>query len=251
MTGGSLPWQETDSALFVEMGQVMIPRRDEIERTLLRLIPAREDEAFTFVDIAAGSGWLTRAILERFQNSRAVVLDASETMLWEAEQGLHDYRERVTFQRFRLEEPDWEQRVPGDIRCFVSSLAIHHLNGPGKRDLFRRLHARLEPGGGLWIADIVQPASEWARRLAAQAWNAEVRLQSLEMTGSLETYAFFDTERWNVLEYPDPMDMPSGIAEQLAWLVESGFEGVDLAWYLAGHAVYGGYRSVEGPGSGE
>ncbi|HUG15340.1 MAG TPA: class I SAM-dependent methyltransferase [Thermomicrobiales bacterium] len=237
-----LPWQESDSALFVEMGRVMIPQRDEIERVMLGLVPAGPDEAFTFVDVAAGAGWLTRAILERFPNSSAVVLDASETMLAEAAHQLADHEGWVTFQHFQLEEPDWEQRIRGDIRCVVSSLAIHHLDGPGKRALFRRLHERLEPGGGLLIADIVQPASEWARRLAAADWDEEVRRQSLELTRSLETYAFFDNERWNILEHPDPMDMPSPIAEQLDWLAQAGFTGVDVFWALAGHAVYGGYK---------
>lgn len=238
----SLPWKETDSALFVEMGRVMIPRRDEIERTIMSLIPAREDEAFTFVDIAAGTGWLTHAILDRFPRSSAVVLDASQTMLEEAARQLKTYDGRVTFQQFQLEQPEWEHRVRGAIRCFASSLAIHHLDGPGKRALFARLYERLEPGGGLLIADIVQPATEWARRLAAAEWYAEVRRQSLEFTGSLETYEFFVKERWNVLEHPDPMDMPSTVAEQLTWLSGIGFHGADVFWALAGHAVYGGYK---------
>jgi tRNA (cmo5U34)-methyltransferase len=243
MTGRSdMPWQEADSALFVEMGRVMIPRRDEIERTIVDLVPAQEEDAVTFVDIAAGAGWLTRAILERFPNARAVVLDASDTMLEEAAQQLAGDRERVTYQRFQLEEPDWEQRVPGDIDCFVSSLAIHHLDATGKQSLFRRLFDRLQPGGALIVADIVQPASEWARRHAAAAWYEEVRRQSLEITGNLETYEFFVNERWNILEFPDPMDMPSAIAAQLAWLAGAGFTGIDVPWARSGHAVICGYK---------
>jgi tRNA (cmo5U34)-methyltransferase len=238
----NLPWGEEDSALFVEMGRIMIPRRVEIEHTIVGLVPAGNDDSFIFVDIAAGAGWLTHAILDRFPCSRAVVLDASDTMLAEAARQLAAHGGRVTFQQFQLEEPDWEARISGPIHCFVSSLAIHHLDGPGKEALFRRLFERLEPGGGLLIADIVEPASEWARHQAAEDWYAEVRRQSLELSGGLATYEFFVNERWNILEHPDPMDMPSPIADQIAWLTGIGYSGADVFWALAGHAVYGGYK---------
>jgi tRNA (cmo5U34)-methyltransferase len=242
-----MAWQESDSALFVERGRIMIPRRDQIERTIVSLIPAERADNFTIVDIAAGTGWLTQAILNAFPGARAVILDGSDTMLVEAAQTLAEHAERVDHQLFRLEDPDWEDLIAGSVRCFVSSLAIHHLDGVGKQELFKRLHERLDPGGGLLIADIVQPASEWARRLAAQEWYDEVRRQSLEQSGTLETYDFFLKERWNILEYPDPMDMPSPVADQLRWLTEAGFTGVDVFWARAGHAVYGGYTSGAGP----
>jgi tRNA (cmo5U34)-methyltransferase len=237
-----LAWSEGDSALFVEMGRVMIPQRDEIERTIIALVPAQEDESFCVVDIAAGSGWLTLALLERFPRATAVVLDGSQTMLEEATRMLGAHAGRFSTARFELAEPDWELRVPEGVRAFVSSLALHHLDGAGKRDLFRRLYARLAPGGAVLIADIVQPASEPARRLAAEEWDAAVRAQALERTGCLDIWEFFDRERWNILRHPDPMDMPSTIAEQLEWLAAVGFTGVDVFWARAGHAVYGGYR---------
>jgi tRNA (cmo5U34)-methyltransferase len=235
-------WSENDSALFVEMGRVMIPRRDEIERTLVSLIPAGEEDMFAFVDIAAGSGWLSAALLTRFPRATAIVLDATETMLAEAVRNLAAFPGRFSTARFKLEEPDWEARLPGGVRAFVSSLAIHHLDGSGKQELFERLFTRLAPGGALLIADIVQPGSEWARRYAAQEWDAAVRAQSLAISGAPDIWEFFDRERWNILHHPDPMDMPSPIAEQVRWLREAGFQGVDVFWAYAGHAVYGGYR---------
>jgi hypothetical protein len=45
--------------------------------------------------------------------------------------------------------------------------------------------------------------------------------------------------------HPDPLDRPSGLFEQLRWLAEAGFTGVDCFWMSAGHAVYGGYTSGE------
>ena len=51
-------------------------------------------------------------------------------------------------------------------------------------------------------------------------------------------------ERWNIYYHPDPVDKPSTLPEQLRWMEEAGFEGVDVFWARAGHALLGGYRSV-------
>jgi trans-aconitate methyltransferase len=239
---GAMPWSESDSETFIESGRVMIPRRDEIGRTMLDLVPADRDDPFTFVDIAAGAGWLSRAALEQFPHARAIVLDGSTTMLDQARQTLASFADRATFEQFQLEAEDWPQSGSGSVRCFMSSLAIHHLDDGGKRALFARLYDRLEPGGALLIADLIQPSSERATALAAREWSSEVRRQSLELTGSLVTYALFTDEHWNIFDYPDPMDTPSRLADQLDWLREAGFVGVDAFWLHAGHAVYGGYR---------
>ena len=46
----------------------------------------------------------------------------------------------------------------------------------------------------------------------------------------------------NSQTFPDPMDKPSGLFEQLGWLEAAGFEAVDVYWLKAGHAIYGGQR---------
>jgi ubiquinone/menaquinone biosynthesis C-methylase UbiE len=240
----TIAWQEHDSSLFIDMGRVMIPRRDEIERTIVGLIPAREDEPFVGVDLAAGSGWLSRAILERFPQARMLLLDGSETMLAEARSSLSDYDGHFDTRIFRLEDDNWIDALDRKVRCVVSSLAVHHLDDAGKQRLFARLYERLEPGGALLIADLVQPTSEVALRFAAEEWNQAVRRQSLEQRNSDDVYRFFVDEGWNIFEHPDPMDMPSYLPDQLTWLTAIGYTGVDAFWAYAGHAVYGGFRST-------
>ena len=235
-------WQEADSSTFIDFGRVMIPRRDEIERTIVELIPASPDDAFTVVDLAAGAGWLSGAILGRFPRARALLLDGSTTMLEEADRNLIGYAGRYELRQFRIEDEGWADVLPAPIRCVVSSLAVHHLDDAGKRDLYQRLFPALEPGGAVIIADLVQPASEAARRLAAGAWDHEVRRQSLELAGALDAWELFDGDDWNIFDHPDPMDMPSTIADQLDWFRDAGYTGADVFWVYAGHAVHGAFR---------
>src|SRR6266542_1715586 len=56
----------------------------------------------------------------------------------------------------RLEDPLPE----GPFDLVVTALAVHHLDGDGKRDLFRRVIEVLRPGGRFVLADVVVPERE-------------------------------------------------------------------------------------------
>jgi tRNA (cmo5U34)-methyltransferase len=108
------------------------------------------------VEIGAGAGWLSAAVLREFSKAKILGLDGSPQMLMKAAQLLGHYGDRAELRRFRLEEPSWADRLP-TVRVFLSSLVFHHLDGSGKRDLFVRLFDRLEPGGALLFADVMEP----------------------------------------------------------------------------------------------
>jgi len=234
-------WGEDESKVFVEFGRAMVPGRGEIERTFLDLLPAEADEPFTGVEIGTGSGWLSAAVLRAFPKARILGLDGSPQMLATAEGLLAPYGDRAALRLFRLEEPSWVDGMPV-VRIFLSSLVLHHLDGSGKRDLFARLFDRLEPGGALLFADLMEPRTEQARRHFAAAWAEEIRRRSIEIHGDGRAHELFVRERWNIYDHPDPMDKPSTLPEQLRWMEEAGFEGVDVFWARAGHALLGGYR---------
>jgi tRNA (cmo5U34)-methyltransferase len=240
--GSSETWGEDESRVFVEYGRAMVPGREEIERTILDLIPAEPDEPFLGVEIGTGAGWLSAAVLREFPKARILGLDGSPEMLETAAKLLAPYGGRAELRRFRLEEPSWTEEVPQAARVFLSSLVLHHLDDSGKRDLFARLFDRLEPGGALLFADLVDPRTERARRHFAAAWEEEIRRRSEEIHSDGRAHEFFVRERWNIYNHPDPADKPSTLPEQLRWMEEAGFEGVDVFWARAGHALLGGYR---------
>ena len=242
--GTSRAWGEDDSEVFAEFGRAMVPGREELERTLLELVPAGRDEPFLGVEIGTGAGWLSAAVLREFPKARMMGLDGSSEMLRKTGDLLAPYGERAELHPFRLEEPSWTEQLP-PVRVFLSSLVLHHLDGPGKRKLLARLFARLEPGGAMLFADLMEPRTERARRHSAAAWGEEIRRRSMEIHGDARAHELFERERWNIYEYPDPMDRPSTLPEQLRWMEEAGFEGVDVFWARAGHALLGGYRPTD------
>src|SRR5215469_15615860 len=217
-------WSEADSRNFIELGKIFTPSRDEIQETIVSLVPAEVNDEFLAVEIGIGSGWLAEALLERFPEARVLGLDGSSTMLQTSAERLQRFGERVELRHFTLEDRSWQDGLPG-VRCFVSSLVIHHLSAEGKQELYHGLYDHLQDGGGVVIADLVAPLSEWERHFLASAWDAEVRRQSLAFTGALDSYQEFLDQQWNWFIYPDPADMPSTLPEHLDWLTKAGFHG--------------------------
>lgn len=243
-------WSEDDSQTFITLGRAYTPRRDELLATFLDLVPYGEDEAFTGVELGTGSGWLTEGILRRFPRARMAGLDGSAAMREAAAGLLAPFGDRFALAPFRLEERTWRDALPSPLHLVVSSLVVHHLEADGKRELFRDLYGKLVPGGALLICDVVLPANDHGRRQMAKAWDADVRRQSREIAGDDTLYRRFVDDAWNMYAYPedeDTIDHPSTLVEQLGWLTDAGFTGVDAWSARAGHVLFGGYKEGNVP----
>jgi tRNA (cmo5U34)-methyltransferase len=237
-------WTEAASERFADLANVFVPARAEQIETICALIPAALDDVFNVVELGAGEGALSQAVLERFPHCRYLALDGSEVMRNRLKLRFAGLDRHVDVRHFLLEDQAWRHGLPSPLRCVLASLVVHHLPGEGKRRLFADLAARLEPDGALILADLVEPPAPQAARLFAAQWDDTARRQSLEEKGSLEAFELFQRDRWNFFAdpAPDPYDQPSPLVDQLIWLREAGFTRVDCFWMRAGHAIFGGYR---------
>ena len=246
MNETSNQWNEGDSEIFLDLGEIFVPGRAEQMATLLGLIPARTDEGFTVVELASGEGALAQAILERFPACHYIALDGSAVMRQHIGQRLTQFSNRLEIRPFELAEQEWRSSLPSPLRCIVSSLTIHHLLDEEKQHLFRELAAHLEPNGALLVADIIRPATQQVADLFAQQYDDIVRRQSLMVRGDLSGYEQFQQLKWNYFlhdyGFAETFDHPSCLSDQLRWLREGGFSVVDCFWMQAGHAIYGGYK---------
>jgi tRNA (cmo5U34)-methyltransferase len=104
------------------------------------------------LDLGAGTGETARAVLEHHPTAALVLMDESPGMLSAA--------------RIVLGDDKIEQVVVGDLLgplptgpfdLVVSALAIHHLQGTAKRDLFLRVRPLLRAAGRFVMADVVVP----------------------------------------------------------------------------------------------
>jgi tRNA (cmo5U34)-methyltransferase len=112
---------------------------------------------------------------------------------------------RATLRLGRLEDP----LPPGPFDLCVSALAVHHLDGPGKADLFRRVGSVLGPGARFVLADVVVP----------------------------------DDPADAVTPLSPDYDLPSTVPEQLSWLAAAGFSAA-TTWRRRDLAVMRGDRQL-------
>jgi len=237
----SLPgWDEQNSRDFIRYGRYFVPDRERQMRTIVSLLPEAPDGAA--FDICCGEGLLAEAILESRPGWTVYGLDGSSEMLRRAQVRLDRFAPNFHPLPFDLFEPRWPD-LKDPLRAAVSSLAIHHLDGPGKLALFSDVYAMLATGGALLVADLVEPSHPAGWELAAREWDEAVQERS-EHTGEPGAYAAFDRMRWNLYRHfdPDDIDRPSPLLDQLKWLEAAGFSGVDVFWMRAGHAIFGGWK---------
>lgn len=230
-------WREDDSALFIDYGRAFTPERERQQAIIGELVasvmPAR------VVELCCGAGELARLLLERLPVARVLALDGSPTMLAQTRETCAAHADRLELQPFDLAAHGWRALQPApDAIC--SSLAVHHLDGAQKQQLFGDLHAALRPGGVFVLADLIRPVSEAGWRIAAEDWDRAVAERSLRLYGDDRAQKKFAELRWNYFWWPDDntIDHPSSVAEHVAWLEAAGFEAIELHFLLAGHAIF-------------
>ena len=136
------------------------------------------------LELGTGTGETARRVLARNPDCELVGLDASGEMLDHARTILP--ANRAELRRSRLTDP-----LPdGRFDIVFSALTIHHLDGPGKAELFRRVAAALSPDGRFVIEDVVVPENP-----------SDV-----------------------VTPIDGDYDKPSSVADQLRWLAAAGLQ---------------------------
>jgi tRNA (cmo5U34)-methyltransferase len=107
--------------------------------------------AKSVLELGTGTGETAQRVLDRHPHAQLVGIDASPGMVDVARDRLPS--DRVTLLVGRLQDPLPE----GPFDLVVSALAVHHLEGRGKADLFRRVASRLDHAGRFVLADVVEP----------------------------------------------------------------------------------------------
>ena len=139
----------------------------------------KELDVSTVLELGTGTGETALRVLAQHPEARWTGIDASAAMLARARRRLPHADLRLA----RLEDP-----LPsGPFDLVVSVLAVHHLTGDAKRDLFTRI---AQVSDNFVLGDVVVPENPHDARIEID---------------------------W---EY----DVPSSVANQLEWLQAAGFD---------------------------
>jgi tRNA (cmo5U34)-methyltransferase len=135
-----------DPTTYLETIRKEVPAYDELQQAVAEATAGIHAERV--LELGVGTGQTSRRVLDLHPGAELVGIDESAEMVAVASADVAgNLRVR------RLQDPLPE----GNFDLVVSALAVHHLDGAGKADLFARVADRLRPGGRFVLGDVVVP----------------------------------------------------------------------------------------------
>ena len=226
-----------------------VTRDDERREHLLRmaaLLPYEPDAEIRVLDVGAGYGAVSQAVLETFPNAHVVLHDFSAPMLEHARQRLERYEDRTSQVMADLTDPAWTQAVGGPVDGVVSGIAIHNLREP---ELIARVYADVftlvKPGGAFLNWELIQQGdtSRAANTRAALVMRQRRLFEETGVRPSLEELAAEREARRPAagVGRRARRDRPT-LMDHLGWLRAAGFDEAECFWRDGSNALIGGYR---------
>jgi tRNA (cmo5U34)-methyltransferase len=213
---------ETGQANTVDAGLAL----DLIASAVVRVSPGASD----LLDLGCGSGNYSLKIREKLPSVRVTLIDLSNPMLDRA------------VERLARQSPGAVTAVQGDIRdleigterfdVIVAAMVLHHLREDEEwREVFRKLWQSLNPGGSLWIADLVDHAIPEVEQLLWDRYG--------DFLTRFKDEAYRD-EVFKLVKYEDS---PRPLLFQCELLKEAGFRTVDVLHKNTCFAVFGAVKA--------
>jgi tRNA (cmo5U34)-methyltransferase len=196
----ALHWQyHFDAGSYAHEIRADLPAYDSLQDALAG---ASGSGARRILELGTGTGETAGRLLARHPDAILVGIDENEEMLAVARGVLPDGR--VSLRVGRIEDPLPE----GPFDLVATALAVHHLDGAAKADLFGRVRDVLAPDGLFVMGDVVVP------------------VDPADATTPLTP----------------GYDRPSPLADQVRWLTEAGLEAL-VVWEQGDLAVVAARRT--------
>ena len=134
---------------YAEKIRQLVPAYDEMVETIISMLALFSPESI--LDIGAGSGTVSREVLNRLVGSRLIAVEACEEMVGEASRVL------AAVDRCSVIHGDILEFEPSvALDGIYSNLVLHNIPSEGKRRLLASLCTWLEPGGVFIWGDLIR-----------------------------------------------------------------------------------------------
>jgi tRNA (cmo5U34)-methyltransferase len=206
----------------------LVPSFDVLYGTAMQVIPFTTDAKIQVLDLGSGTGLFGAMVAKAFPEAKLHLTDISEAMLAQARQRFEG-NPRVTYSL--QEHSSLSATLKYDL--VISALSIHHLEDSDKRTLFRKIYEALRPGGMFINVDQALAPTCSGEEQYERRW-----LEDVKANGASEITVTQARERMRE-------DKNALLADQLMWLDEAGFEGIDCWYKRFRFVVYGASKKME------
>ncbi len=203
-----IPEYETMHAMIVRWCAVLLPSKPKI------------------VDLGGGTGGLTAAIAERFQDAEFEVWDIDPMMMDVGRHRLAKYGKRIQFRERSFEEP-----LP-DCDGVVACIALHHIKHiDRKTSVYANIYKALRSPGIFVNGDATMSLDENSERATYNLWADFMIENGLSRNEAQQHFANWSGE-----------DRYFSIGEEFIALKAAGFAQPECFWKYGPMTVYGGIK---------
>jgi tRNA (cmo5U34)-methyltransferase len=180
------------------------------------------------LDLGAGTGNLSRRILQAFKNCHVTLVDFSQNMLNEAPIVLAAF-----LGRYEIKQEDfWEMELLADsYDAVISSFALHHGRGEAVyQRLYKNIFRWLKTPGAFICCDVVDGDTAELAALNMAGWRRYLS-GKISPTDIERMFSNYKRE-----------DSPISLRKHMSCLSEAGFTKADVLWKRFNFAVYTGIK---------
>ena len=246
-------WVEAWQRSWDELEERHVPDRDLWIGALLDVVDAIDAESPTVLDVACGTGTVTRRLLQRRATARSIAVDIDPVLLTIAA-ATFEGDDRVRIVRADLRDPAWTDVLPDQqVDATLTATALHWLPEDAVRRLYGDLARLVRPGGVMAHAEVmplmhlpvlgtgiarVERERQSARGSARSSWDAwweNAAQDPVLRAASEERRAVFSTN-YPTEEFSPPAEW------HIAALRDAGFSEAGVVWRSGTGAVVAAVR---------
>lgn len=198
---------------YDEQRRLFIPCFDDFYETSVSFLSECRKDFKSVLDLGAGTGLLTKYLLQKFPSASFTLVDISEQMLEVARLRFKDQ------QNIELIVSDYSKKLPEKkFDLITSALSIHHLDNDSKINLYSMIFNNLEKGGYLINLDQFNSNSDFINENYNNWWYKFIEKNLITIK-----------DREAMLKRRE-LDRENTIDETKSILIKTGFENVECIY---------------------
>ena len=214
---------DEDAENYDKIRRLFIPCFDDFYTITTDLASSNKKNP-KILDLGAGTGLLTKYLLDKYPDAEFILIDMAEKMLKEAK---NRFQEHDNFEFIIADYSSYDFR---SFDIIVSSLSIHHLEDEDKKKLYKKVYNSLNHDGVFINADQVIGPTPDIDKEYQRKWMEKINEFNLS-----------DAQKETAIERMK-FDKPATLENNLKWLKECGFRNVDVYYKYYNFCIFYGEK---------